>query len=100
MAELVARIRAVLRRSGADAAPAGDVIEIGDVRLDARTRSATPSATPLDLPRREFDLLHMLMANAGTVLARQKLMDDVWGVDWFCSSETHHRDEARRRARA
>ena len=88
MAELVARIRAVLRRSGADAAPAGDVIEIGDVRLDARTRSATHAATPLDLPRREFDLLHMLMANAGTVLARQKLMDDVWGVDWFGSSKT------------
>jgi two-component system, OmpR family, response regulator RegX3 len=88
MAELVARIRAVLRRSGADAAPAGDVIEIGDVRLDARTRSATQGAAPLDLPRREFDLLHMLMANAGTVLARQKLMDDVWGVDWFGSSKT------------
>ena len=88
MAELVARIRAVLRRSGADAAPVGGVIEIGDVRLDARTRSATHAATPLDLPRREFDLLHMLMANAGTVLARQKLMDDVWGVDWFGSSKT------------
>ncbi len=88
MAELGARIRAVLRRRGAAAAPAGDVIAIADGRLDARTRSATHAATPLDLPRREFDLLHMLMANAGTVLARQKLMDDVWGVDWFGSSKT------------
>ena len=88
MAELVARIRAVLRRSAADPAPAGDVIEIGDVRLDPRTRSATQRSEPLDLPRREFDLLHMLMANAGTVLPRQKLMDDVWGVDWFGSTKT------------
>jgi two-component system, OmpR family, response regulator RegX3 len=88
MAELIARIRAVLRRSANDAVPAGDVIEIGDVRLDARMRSATRGAEPLDLPRREFDLLHLLMANAGTVLARQKLMDDVWGVDWFGSTKT------------
>jgi two-component system response regulator RegX3 len=88
MAELIARIRAVLRRSGADAAPAGDVIEIGDVRLDVRRRTATQGAQPLDLPRREFDLLQMLMANAGTVLARQRLMDDVWGVDWFGSTKT------------
>ena len=88
MAELIARIRAVLRRSAADSAPADNMIEIGDVRLDPRTRSATHRAEPLDLPRREFDLLHMLMTNAGTVLARQKLMDDVWGVDWFGSTKT------------
>jgi two-component system response regulator RegX3 len=88
MAELIARIRAVLRRSATEPAPADDVIEIGDVRLDPRTRSATHRAEPLDLPRREFDLLHMLMTNAGTVLARQKLMDDVWGVDWFGSTKT------------
>jgi two-component system response regulator RegX3 len=88
MAELIARIRAVLRRSAADPAPLDDVIEIGDVRLDPRTRSATHRAEPLDLPRREFDLLHMLMTNAGTVLARQRLMDDVWGVDWFGSTKT------------
>jgi len=88
MAELVARIRAVLRRSAADPAPADEMIEIGDVRLDPRTRLATHRAEPLDLPRREFDLLHMLMTNAGTVLARQKLMDDVWGVDWFGSTKT------------
>jgi DNA-binding response OmpR family regulator len=61
---------------------------IGDVRLDPRTRSATHAGRPLDLPRREFDLLQLLMANAGTVLARQRLMDDVWGVDWFGSTKT------------
>jgi two-component system response regulator RegX3 len=89
MAELVARIRAVLRRSTPDPASSADhAIEIGDVRLDPRTRSASHGGEPLELPRREFDLLHLLMANAGTVLARQRLMDDVWGVDWFGSTKT------------
>jgi two-component system, OmpR family, response regulator RegX3 len=88
MAELIARIRAVLRRSAPDPPDAEGAIVIGDVRLDPRTRSATHAGEPLDLPRREFDLLQLLMANAGTVLARQRLMDDVWGVDWFGSTKT------------
>jgi two-component system, OmpR family, response regulator RegX3 len=88
MAELIARIRALLRRSAPDPAGADEAIVIGDVRLDPRTRSATHAEDPLELPRREFDLLHLLMANAGTVLARQRLMDDVWGVDWFGSTKT------------
>jgi two-component system, OmpR family, response regulator RegX3 len=88
MAELIARIRAVLRRSRPDPEAADEAIVIGDVRLDPRTRSATHAGEPLDLPRREFDLLHLLMANAGTVLPRQRLMDDVWGVDWFGSTKT------------
>jgi two-component system, OmpR family, response regulator RegX3 len=88
MAELIARIRAVLRRTRPDPEAADEAIVIGDVRLDPRTRSATHAGEPLDLPRREFDLLHLLMANAGTVLPRQRLMDDVWGVDWFGSTKT------------
>ena len=89
MAELIARIRAVLRRSAPDpAAGADQAIVLGDVRLDPRTRAATLGGGALDLPRREFDLLHMLMAHAGTVLSRQRLMDDVWGVDWFGSTKT------------
>jgi len=88
MAELIARIRAVLRRAAPDPTPAEVAIVLGDVRLDPRTRTATHSEEPLDLPRREFDLLHMLMTNAGTVLPRQRLMDDVWGVDWFGSTKT------------
>jgi two-component system response regulator RegX3 len=88
MAELIARIRAVLRRSAPDPAPAEEAIVLGDVTLDPRTRTATHAEEPLDLPRREFDLLHILMANAGTVLPRQRLMDDVWGVDWFGSTKT------------
>ncbi len=93
MAELVARIRAVLRRMGERApAPATEApstaVQVGDVRIDPARYEATQAGAPLDLPRREFDLLHALMTNAGTVLARSRLMDDVWGVDWFGSTKT------------
>jgi len=93
MAELIARIRAVLRRTGDRAAPAAapatsTAIEIGEVSIDPATHVATHAGATLDLPRREFDLLHMLMAHAGIVLARNKLMDEVWGVDWFGSTKT------------
>jgi two-component system response regulator RegX3 len=92
MAELIARIRAVMRRTGDRAAPAptntSTAIEIGDVTIDSATHVATHAGAQLDLPRREFDLLHMLMAHAGTVLARNKLMDEVWGADWFGSTKT------------
>jgi DNA-binding response OmpR family regulator len=92
MAELIARIRAVLRRTGDRAGPAparaATAIEIGDVSIDPATHVAAHAGEALDLPRREFDLLHMLMAHAGTVLARNKLMDEVWGVDWFGSTKT------------
>jgi two-component system, OmpR family, response regulator RegX3 len=91
MAELVARIRAVLRRTGERAEPAaaaGAVIEVGDVRVDTATHVVTQAGEPLELPRREFDLLRVLMADAGTVLKRARLMDDVWGADWFGSTKT------------
>jgi two-component system, OmpR family, response regulator RegX3 len=94
MAELIARIRAVLRRTsdrGAPAAPhpsTSSAIQIGDVSIDPATHVATHAGAPLDLPRREFDLLHMLMAHAGTVMRRNKLMDEVWGADWFGSTKT------------
>jgi two-component system response regulator RegX3 len=93
MAELVARIRAVLRRTDgrapAPAAASGPAaVEVGDVRIDPARYEATHAGAPLELPRREFDLLHALMANAGTVLARSRLMDEVWGVDWFGSTKT------------
>jgi len=94
MAELIARIRAVLRRTGDRATPTPaaaatpTAIEVGDVAIDPATHVATQGGASLVLPRREFDLLHMLMAHAGTVLARNKLMDEVWGADWFGSTKT------------
>ena len=88
--EVVARIRAVLRRAGAPA-PAG--------RSAGRWRSAscgwTPpperdpgAATELDLTRREFELLELLMREAGSVVTRERLIDEVWDVNWFGSTKT------------
>jgi two-component system, OmpR family, response regulator RegX3 len=84
--ELAARLRAVLRRgrAGDDGAP----IEAGAVRLDPRSRIATVNGEPLRLPAREFDLLHLLLRNAGRVVRRELIMDELWGADWFGSSKT------------
>ena len=88
--ELVARIRAVLRRlspperDGAAAA----VLEVGDVRLDPSTRAATLSGEGLELTRREFDLMHALMRRAGALVTREQLIDEVWDTNWFGSTKT------------
>ena len=91
VAELAARMRAVLRRAAkAGTAPAaGDgVIGIGAVVLDERTWSATLDGEPLTLARREFELLQLLMRNAGTVLTRERLMEEVWDANWFGPTKT------------
>src|SRR3954466_1980068 len=77
--EVTARIRAVLRR--AEQAPAADdgAIEIGEVRLDPAKRQARRGKETLELSRKEFDLLELLMRNAGSVVKREKLTEDVWG---------------------
>jgi two-component system response regulator RegX3 len=84
--ELAARIRAVLRRSGGDGD--GGPIRIGKVSLDPGVRSVTIDGAPQQLPAREFDLLHLLMRNAGRVLRREDIMDELWGGDWFGSTKT------------
>jgi DNA-binding response OmpR family regulator len=89
--ELIARIRAVLRR-----VPDGEVapqaveaaIEIGAVAVDPAMRRATLEGAELALTRREFDLLALLARNAGTVLTRERLMDEVWDTNWFGSTKT------------
>jgi two-component system response regulator RegX3 len=70
--EVIARIRAVLRRTSAPAGAGDGPIEIGAVRLD----------------RKEFDLLALLMREAGTVVTRERLIDEVWDVNWFGSTKT------------
>ena len=87
--ELVARVRAVLRR----AAEAGErrpegAVEIGEVRLDADRRSASFQGKELELSRKEFDLLRLLMDNAGSVVTRERLIDEVWDTNWFGSTKT------------
>jgi two-component system, OmpR family, response regulator RegX3 len=87
--ELVARIRAVLRRVSTVAdPPSRDAIRIGDVELDPAARTATLSSEPLELTRKEFDLLALLMGHAGSVVTRERLIDEVWDVNWFGSTKT------------
>ena len=86
--EVIARIRAVLRRAGAPAAAGDGPIEIGAVRLDPARRSTTLDGEPVELARKEFDLLALLMREAGTVVTRERLIDEVWDVNWFGSTKT------------
>lgn len=89
--ELVARMRALLRRTGSDETTETsrpEVIAVGDVSLDVRTWSATKQGALLDLTRKEFELLRLLMENAGAVLTRERLMDEVWDSNWFGSTKT------------
>ena len=86
--EVVARIRAVLRRAAGPADANGGPIEVGDLRLDPARRLVTLGGEPLELARKEFDLLWLLMREAGTVVPRERLIDEVWDVNWFGSTKT------------
>jgi DNA-binding response OmpR family regulator len=84
--ELVARIRAILRRGRSPDAHAA--IVVGDIRLDPASRTVTKSGSQVPLAAREFDLLAMLMANRGAVVRREAIMDEVWDAHWFGSTKT------------
>jgi two-component system response regulator RegX3 len=88
--ELVARIRAVLRRSPQEAPPvlSGDVLEVGDVTLDPERHEVTVRGEPVALPLKEFELLALLLDNAGRVLTRETLIDRVWGPDYVGDTKT------------
>jgi two-component system, OmpR family, response regulator RegX3 len=87
--ELVARIRAVLRRSRPTEAAAGDEpLEVGDVQLDQARHEVTHAGELLELTRKEFDLLRLLMRNAGAVVSREQLIEDVWDANWFGPTKT------------
>src|SRR3954462_9799819 len=91
--EVTARVRAVLRRTAVAAAPAGagdgaGPLQISDVRLDPATRSVTKAGAPVEVTRKEFDLLALLMRSAGSVVTRERLIDEVWDVNWFGSTKT------------
>jgi len=88
-AEVIARIRAVLRRSGREPATGPQPpLEVDGLRLDPGSRRATLDGAPLDLSRKEFDLLARLMRDAGRVVSREDLMSDVWDENWFGSTKT------------
>ncbi|MGA7757697.1 MAG: response regulator transcription factor [Ilumatobacteraceae bacterium] len=89
--ELVARMRAVLRRSdtnGSSLVLAPGIIEVGDVRLDPDEHRVSLHGEDLSLPLKEFELLHLLLANAGRVLPRETLIDRVWGNDYVGDTKT------------
>jgi two-component system, OmpR family, response regulator RegX3 len=87
-AELVARIRAVLRRTSSTGPAAASSTEVGDVRVNLDTRTVTKGDETLDLTLKEFELLRMLMEQAGKVVSRTDLMDEVWDPNWYGSTKT------------
>jgi len=84
--ELTARIRAILRRGRGN--NRRGPIEIGHIRLDPASRTCSKDGNPIELAAREFDLLHVLMANAGDVMRREQIMDEVWDPHWFGPTKT------------
>jgi DNA-binding response OmpR family regulator len=84
--ELVARIRAIQRRGAGS--PRRGPIAIDSIVLDPAARTVTRDGDPVELAAKEFDLLHHLMANAGTVLRREEIMDEVWDPHWFGPTKT------------
>ena len=87
--ELVARIRAVLRRRGEVAeAPGEGVLEAGPVRMDVERHVVAVDGETVALPLKEFDLLEFLLRNAGRVLTRGQLIDRVWGADYVGDTKT------------
>ena len=86
--ELVARVRAVLRRQGGAATEGATALEVGPVRMDVDRHLVTVDGQPVALPLKEFDLLELLLRNAGRVLTRGQLIDRVWGSDYVGDTKT------------
>jgi two-component system response regulator RegX3 len=96
MRELVARMRAVLRRTShrqeeaklPDGDGPGEAIVVGEVSIDPSSHVVMVRGDPVQLPLKEFELLHFLMENAGLVLSRHTLIDRVWGHDYVGDTKT------------
>jgi two-component system response regulator RegX3 len=87
--ELLARIRAVLRRGGeVDEGEDPAALAAGPVRMDVERHVVTLGGEPLSLPLKEFELLEVLLRNAGRVLTRGQLIDRVWGADYVGDTKT------------
>lgn len=86
--ELLARIRAVLRRRTEVPDTDDDALEVGSVRLDAERHTVEVDGVPTAFPLKEFELLEYLMRNAGRVLTRGQLIDRVWGSDYVGDTKT------------
>lgn len=86
--ELVARIRAVLRRGAEPADEPDSVLAAGPVRMDVERHVVSVGSDEVPLPLKEFELLEMLLRNAGRVLTRAQLIDRVWGSDYVGDTKT------------
>lgn len=92
--ELIARIRAVLRRGseasseGGEEEPDNQVLEGGRVRMDVERHTVFVAGQPVSMPLKEFDLLEYLLRNAGRVLTRGQLIDRIWGADYVGDTKT------------
>jgi len=101
MRELLARVKAVLRRARPEdgpPAPAAILHGPGELRLDVERRLVTIGLQPIELTRLEFDLLHCLLLHAGKVLSRERLLEQAWGYDF--AGDTRAVDSAIKRLRA
>lgn len=86
--ELVARIRAVLRRTGSDRSAPLDTIDVGGLHVDRRSRAVIVDGRQLTLTPKEFDLLVHLAADHGAVSTREQIMTEVWDENWWGSTKT------------
>ena len=86
--ELLARIKAVLRRGGEFEVDSIGTIELGPVRMDVERHALTVDGNPVSIPLKEFELLEFLMRNSGRVLTRGQLMDRVWGSNYVGDGKT------------
>ncbi|WP_134321933.1 response regulator transcription factor [Cumulibacter soli] len=86
--ELIARIRAVLRRGSEQEDPGGAALESGRVRMDVDRHVVSIDGEVVPMPLKEFDLLELLLRNAGRVLTRAQLIDRIWGADYVGDTKT------------
>jgi DNA-binding response OmpR family regulator len=88
LAELLARVRAHLRRSSAVTSPTAPAVHVGDVELDRDARRVRVDGDEVELRAREFDLLAFLMDHAGVAVTRERIMSEVWDEHWFGPTKT------------
>ncbi len=86
--ELVARVNAIVARSGRSASPISNVVTVGAVEVDEARREARVDGAPVALAAREFDLLAFLARNRSLALSRRQLLDGVWGHEWAGDERT------------
>ncbi|MGI8886968.1 MAG: response regulator transcription factor [Gaiellaceae bacterium] len=87
-AELAARVRAVLRRADTPALAGGDALQVGEIRMALDKHEVNCDGKAVDLTVKEFEVLRLLLENAGKVVRREQLICEVWDTSWFGSTKT------------